>query len=306
MNPKRAVEGLVLITIGAILLANTLGGLPWAVWISIISLWPVALISAGIDIIGNSTNQMWLRVVASLLSIAALLYGAFGMAPGTWGFPIRVFNTGSVYTIDKSEPHSGDITGGTAKIQIGATKLAVKSGSDLAKLTGDYRGALTPQLTVTKSGSTADVLLDFGRSRGVVLFAGDPSRGLTLELDRSVKWERLEFDAGATQSDFDLSDLDVAAVQANVGAADTTFKLAEGRDCTVKVNGGMASVSVRVPKDADVTLKVQGLPVNVTTPAGFSESGSFGDRTFTYRGGGRGTIEIEIDGGMATVDLQTY
>lgn len=306
MNPKRAVEGLVLITIGAILLANTLGGLPWAVWISIISLWPVALISAGIDIIGNSTNQMWLRVVASLLTMAALLYGAFVMTPGTWGFPIRVVNSGSLTTIDAKEAHAGDVTGGNAKVQIGATRLTIEAGSDLAALTGDYRGGLKPTLTVTKSGSTADVRVDYQHQNAIVFFEGDPRQGLKLALDRSIAWDTLELDAGATQSTIDLTGLDVKEVAANVGAADTTFIFGRGKDTSAQINGGMASVTLRVPKGADVTLHVQGLPVNVSVPSGFTESGSFGDRTLTYKGGGDGTIDVGVDGGMATVTVETY
>lgn len=306
MNPKRAVEGLVLITIGAILLANTVGGLPWAVWVSIISLWPVALISAGIDIIGNSTGQTWLRVGASLLTMAALLYGAFVMTPGSWGFPIRIVNSGELAKVEAAEPHSSDVTRGNARLQLGATKLEVTGGSDLAALTGEVRGGFRPNLTVSTSGDTADVLVDYGNKGPVFFFDGDPRQGLKLTLDRDVVWDRLQLDAGATQSTIDLSDLDVKEVQANVGAADTSFTLAEGKDIHVQVNGGMTSVTVRVPKKADVTLRVQGLPVTVSTPAGFAQSGSFGDRTWTYRGGADGTIEIDVDGGMASVAIVTY
>lgn len=306
MNPKRAVEGLVLITIGAILLANTVGGLPWAVWISIISLWPIALISAGIDIIGNSTDQMWLRVVASLLTAAALLYGAFVMTPGSWGFPFSVVNSGEMSKVDSSKPHSSGVTRGTAKVRIGATKLEIAGGSDLAALTGEYRGGLTPKLTVSTSGNTADVLVGYEHSNTIFFFGGDPRQGLRLELDRKVAWDRLELAAGATKSTIDLSELDVDEVQADVGAADTSFTLAEGKDVSVKVNGGVCNVTLRVPKRADVTLRVQGLPVGVTVPAGFAESGSFSDRTWTYRGGGEGRIEIEVDGGVATVGVETY
>jgi hypothetical protein len=306
MNPKRAVEGLVLIAIGAILLANTVGGLPWAVWISIISLWPIALISAGVDLIGSSTNQTWLRVVASLVTVAALLYGAFVMTPGSWGFPITVINSGQMSTIGVSEPHSSVVTRGTAKVQIGATKLEIAGGSDLAALTGDYRGGLTPALTVTKDGSAANINVGYEHANTILFFDGDPRQGLKLTLDRRVAWDRLELDAGATKSTVDLSDLDVKEVQANVGAADTSFTLAAGKDVGVKVNGGVCNVTLRVPKKADVTLRVQGLPVGVSVPAGFTESGSFGDRTWTYRGGGDGKIQIEVDGGIATVGVETY
>jgi hypothetical protein len=306
MRLKRAVEGLELIAIGAVLLANTVGGLPWGVWISIISLWPIALIAAGIDIIGKSTDRAWLRVVASLLMMAALLYGAFVMTPGSWGFPIKVINSGEMSRVDSVERRVSGVTRGTARVQVGATKLAIVGGSDLASLTGDYRGGLEPKLTVSTSGNTAEVLVGYEHANTIVFFDGDPRQGLTLALDRTIAWDTLELAAGATKSTVDLSDLDVKEVRANVGAADTSFTLAEGKDVVLKVNGGVCNVALRLPKKADVTLRVQGLPVSVSVPPGFSESGSFGDRTWTYRGGGDGTIDIEVDGGIASIGVETY
>lgn len=306
VNAKRAAEGVNLIAIGGVLLACTFGMLSWSVWISVISLWPIALIAAGVDIIGSSTRQTWLRVAASVIMLAALLYGAFVMTPGSWGFPIGVINSGQLSKVDTTEPHSNAVTRGTAKVQIGATKLEIAGGSDLAALTGDYRGGLTPKLTVTKSGGTAVVFVGYEHSNTVVFVDGDPRQGLKLALDRDVVWDRLQLDAGATKSTIDLSGLDVKEVQANVGAADTSFTLAEGKDVRVRVNGGVCNVTLRVPKKADVTLRVQGLPVGVSVPAGFAQSGSFGDRTWTYRGGGGGTIEIEVGGGIATVGVETY
>ena len=305
MDPKRAAEGINLIAIGGILLACTLGALPWALWISVISLWPIALIAAGVDIIGTSTRQTWVRVVASVIMLGALLYGAFVMTPGSWGFPVTVINSGPLSKVATTESHSSAVTRGTAKVQIGATKLEIAGGPDLAALTGDHRGGLTPALTVTKSGGSAEVLVGYNHSGTIFFFDSDPRQGLKLALDRTVAWDRLQLDAGATKSTVDLSDLDVKEVQANVGAADTAFTLAEGKDVRIKVNGGVCNVTVRVPKKADVTLRVQGLPVGVTVPDGFGQSGSFGDRTWTYRGGG-GTIVIEVDGGIATVGVETY
>jgi hypothetical protein len=306
VDAKRAIEGVNLIAIGGVLLACTLGVVSWAVWISIISLWPVALIAGGVEIIGSSTRQTWLRVLSSLIMLAALLYGAFVMTPGSWGFPIRVINSGTLSTVGVSEPHSSVVTRGTAKVQIGATNLEITGGSDLAALTGDYRGGLTPALTVTKDGGSANVNVGYEHGKTIVFFDGDPRQGLKLALDRTVVWDSLELDAGATKSMVDLSDLDVKEVQANVGAADTSFTLAEGKDVLVKVNGGVCNVTLRVPKKADVTLRVQGLPVGVSVPVGFAESGSFGDRTWTYRGGGDGEIQIEVDGGIATIGVETY
>ncbi len=67
-------DGLVTVTIGLILLANTTGYLAWGVWWEIVQLWPVLLISAGLGILGRATHQGWLRVVGTLVVLAAFAY----------------------------------------------------------------------------------------------------------------------------------------------------------------------------------------------------------------------------------------
>jgi len=50
-------EGVILIVIGLILLANTLGYLDWSFWEHLIDLWPLALIAAGIAILIKAFSQ---------------------------------------------------------------------------------------------------------------------------------------------------------------------------------------------------------------------------------------------------------
>jgi hypothetical protein len=301
---KRAAEGLELIAIGGILLANTAGGLPWSVWLSILSLWPVALVAAGIDLIGKSTQRDWVRVAASLLVVATLLYGAFVMAPGTWGSPFIVRSSVGSQRVDLSERHADWVDTGTVTIGVGATDLTVDAGSELAALTGDSPTGLEPQLSAVIDGRVADVALDY-RHGSTVWIPGSATNKLRLAIDRTVHWDSLELDAGATKAVIDLTGLEVARVIANVGAADTTIIFAEGRDCSAQIAGGVANVTLRVPKRADVTLNTEGI-LNTTTPSDFGRSGNWGDRTWTYTGGGAGSIDISVQGGIANVTIETF
>jgi hypothetical protein len=70
MTVKRVFEGLTLVLIGVILLLNTTGSLPWSVWLHVLSLWPLLLVAAGLDIIAKGIDAEWLRVISSLLVIA--------------------------------------------------------------------------------------------------------------------------------------------------------------------------------------------------------------------------------------------
>jgi hypothetical protein len=304
MNAKKAAEGLELVAIGGILLANTAGGLPWSVWLSVLSLWPVWLVALGIDLIGKSTDRMWLRVLSSLLLIAALLYGAFVMAPGTWGSPFVIRSTVGSEAVNQTQPHSDAVESGVVQIGVGATDLTVDGGDDLASLTGDSPAGLTPQLTTKISEGAADVRLDYRRG-STIWIPGSATNRLRLALDKAVHWGRLEFDAGATKAHLDLTDLKVDEVAASVGAADTTITFAEEHDCSAEIAGGVANIMLRVPKSSKVTLEATGL-LNVRVPSGFSRSGGWGSRTYTYNGGGSEVIGITINGGIANVAVETY
>ena len=99
---KRVFDGLSLIAIGFVLLACTTGYLHWSVWISIFSLWPLLLVSAGIDIIGKATDRDWLRALSSVVFIGGLLYGAFVMPAGTWGLPWSVGGAGAAVLVERA------------------------------------------------------------------------------------------------------------------------------------------------------------------------------------------------------------
>jgi hypothetical protein len=304
MRAKKAAEGAELITVGVVLLANTVGGLPWTVWLSILTLWPIWLIAAGIDLIGKSTGRTWVRVFSSLVMIGALLYGAFVMVPGTWGSPF-VFRSGAgTQSVSQSEPHSDSVDKGSVEMSVGAADLTVDAGSDLAKLVGSSPAGLVPRLSATTAGSTAVVTVDYGRPN-TVWVPGAGTNQLRLALDRTVRWEKLELSAGATKSTIDLRDLKVDKVVGNVGAADTTIVFAEGRDCTAEIAGGVANVTLRVPKRSDVTLTATGL-LTTDAPSEFAVSGGWGDRVYTYAGGSDAVIRVSVEGGIANVRIETY
>ena len=111
---RRVFDGLSLIAVGFVLLACTTGYLPWSVWVSILSLWPILLVSAGIDLIGKSTDREWIRALSSVVFIGALLYGAFVMPSGTWGVPWSAGGTGEPFSARESA--SSGLTEGTARI----------------------------------------------------------------------------------------------------------------------------------------------------------------------------------------------
>jgi hypothetical protein len=303
---KRVFDGLSLIAIGAVLLACSTGYLSWAVWISVFSLWPVLLVGAGIDLIGKSMEQEWLRALSSVLFICALLFGAFVMPAGTWGLPWSVGGAGEAFAQHEAAPSS--VTDGVARIEAGATRLTLKGGSDLVSISGVAPAGARPTFAFTTSGSTVDVSVS--QPRETVVWVGTaPRRRLDVTLDRALRWDTLDVNTGATQGDIDLSDLDVRALRLNGGASDTRITFGDkGRGASADISVGAANVTLRVPRSASVRIELTGALTSASMPADFTREsgiGFIGDTVWTAEGSGS-PITINVRGGVASISVQRY
>ena len=85
---ERVADGLGTVLIGVVLLGCTLGYVGWSMWLTLMGLWPVLLVSAGVKLLGKGLGQSWIALIAPVLIWAAVFYaagtawgGAFGLAP---------------------------------------------------------------------------------------------------------------------------------------------------------------------------------------------------------------------------------
>ncbi len=80
---ERVADGLGTVLFGLVLLGNTTGFVSWQVWFTLLSLWPVLLVSAGIGLLGRAAGQSWLRGVASVPIWIAMVYAVGATWSGT-------------------------------------------------------------------------------------------------------------------------------------------------------------------------------------------------------------------------------
>lgn len=310
MELKRAAEGLTLVGVGVILLANMLGYLPWSVWWNILSLWPLLLISAGIDIIGKGTDNSWLRVLASLLVLGGMAYGVFAMpADGTWErLPFVVsINEPDASPFAFNEPHDSSVRSGTAVVKGGVGELSVKAGRDLASAEGV--SPYTPRFEADVSGHEADVAVSMGGGS----WAGVPARKdlrLDVTLDRRVPWD-LTLDAGVSSIDADLSGLDLTSLDVQTGVSQGAITLGAPHGTggvPVSIETGVSSVTVRFKEGENVRLTVNRGLSSVDTGRGMSEVGREGDkRVYESDGFSESTFwDVQLDAGVSNVEIEFY
>jgi len=306
---KRVAEGVGSIAVGLVLLGNTFGYLPWTVWITMLSLWPLALVALGIELLGRGLGLTWVRALSNVVLLAGLFYGVFVLQPGTVGLGLSVpgvIPASAPYSA--SQPHDGSIRDGSVTVKVGATQLGIVAGPDLARIAGTAPRDGVPKLTKTVTSGSADIRVEEESGRTVVF--GLQQRRLDLALDNTVTWKGLELDVGAVQADADLSGLAVETVSANVGASDLRITIGDrANDVKVDISGGVANITLRVPVAASVTLDSKsGLSLVSVPPAFRRLSGVpiLGQSSWKSDGSGGPRIAVSMQSGVSNLTIETY
>jgi len=315
MDLKRAAEGLTVVGVGLVLLANTLGTLPWSVWWNILSLWPLLLVAIGMDIIGKGTNMDLLRVLSSLIVLGGIAYGAVVMPAGSgtpWA-PFRVLGA-----VSKSEPfsfsekHDASVKDGVAVINGGVGQLTVKAGDALASSKGS--SPWNPRFDVSTNRGVADVRIALG-SGGTWGFPGGNGRAeLDVTLDRRVSWA-LTIDSGVSETTADLTGLklDALTFRSGVSSAKVTMPKRSlsgaGGGVPVSVDSGVSSLTMRFAKGDSVRLRVDRGISSVDLPSEFREVGKSdgGTRTYETRTFSESRYwDVKLDAGVSSIDIELY
>jgi hypothetical protein len=304
---KRVAEGAGTISVGLVLLGNSFGAIPWTVWLTILSLWPLLLVAIGIEFVGRGLHSDWVRALSNVVLIAGLAYGVFVLGPGFAAARPLTNATIAGASYQDSVPHEPTLTTGDAAVKVGAVSLSIGPGSDLAAISGKGDGGHAAALTTLASGGVAHVDVS---DPGGFLFVPSTDRQLAVSLDRTVPWRSLTMDIGAAQVEADLRDLSVSDVALNVGASAVRIWVGiRAPHVHVHVSGGVTAVTVLVPAAAAVTVDSKSGLSAVGVPATFRHlSGipAFGESTWASDGTGGPNISIDVASGMASLDIQTY
>lgn len=244
---RHLFEGLSTITFGLIFLGQMVGYLGWDVWLNILRLWPLLIVSLGLELVGKGLKSEWVRALGSIVVIGGLAYGALVMTPTT-GWPLTVVAVGETEPFSLSAADEPDVTEGTARIEGGVGVLTVEAGSSL--VTADGRSPFEPVFDVDISGRAADVRVGLGEHSWGPL---ESDTKLDVTLSGDVLWD-LDVAAGVTRYDLDLRDLAVSGLRLEAGVSDGTLTLGESDSADldgpvpVEVEAGVSALKIRVPE----------------------------------------------------------
>lgn len=306
-KPRHLTGGLVTVAIGLILLAQMLGMLGWGAWVSVLRLWPLLLISLGIEIAGKALGKEWLRATGNIVIIAGLAYAVLVMSPPTHWWTISG-TPGKLTPFSLVEPHDAGIRTATARVNGGVGRLTIASGDDLATAEGE--SPFTPVLESTTAAGSTSVRIALGEGSWDIAWPAGMRMDVTL--DRSVLWD-LDVEAGVTDYEIDARTLRIGRLWLDTGVSGGTLILgkssASGTGAIVAdVQAGVSSLTVRVPvgDNARITMN-KGLTsldtrgewtqrrlgdATVHESTGFSDAGAYWD--------------IRVNAGIGSVTIEYY
>ncbi len=244
----RLFNGLVLVVIGAILLMNTTGYLPWSVWESALRFWPVLLIGLGLQIVAsNRFPGLALAVVAILILAAMNPYAGenLGWRRGSKEWDIELEPATSKMDITLNAPSLELEIRGDSSLNARDRTLAasfdlswdvVEPSTSYRSVSGTLRATVEPGSNPSRAGKQEWSL------------ALNPSLATTLTIGGGVSNLRADLSAAA---------VDTINVQSGVAKVGLTFGLS-GRNTTVNVTGGVGNVTLDVPEAAGVKITLTG------------------------------------------------
>ncbi|MEO8632437.1 MAG: DUF5668 domain-containing protein [Chloroflexota bacterium] len=288
---------LILITIGLVFLLVNFGLIPGVTALSLLTLWPLLLILAGVDI---AIGRRW-PVAALGIDVGVIALGLVLLAtqPSFIGGPVFSFGDAPGGERDVAVARQSatslslDINGGAGRFRVsgGSTTLveAHSANDDLRLRRAEFE----------RSGQQADVRIDQSGNRNVsgaaidveVCFASDIPTDLTI-------------DGGAGEFFVDLSGVTVTSVEMNVGAASLTLTLPKPTAAVgIEVNAGASSIVIEVPEGVEARVTMNGALLSLRSTNSRVVASNNSAETAGY-GSATARVTVKVTAGASSVTIR--
>lgn len=260
------VWGGILITVGIVLLLNSLGILSWDLWQFLWRFWPIFLIMAGLNIVFGSTRlgSIVVGVLSIVLLLGAIVYSIFasgGTSPVSfnwdWNFLSNIGNQTTMLTtnlaVEKDE--YTNVTDRNLNVEVGSARFVVtdNDGDDFLSVEAKHsKGAGEPVLEKRLNNNVLD--LDFSTKPGQIFDGGE--RLYTLALGQSDLPTTLSADLASGTGNIDLDEVKLNSMTLIVGSGSMDVTLAKISTPTQKSTIQISSGTFSMYLDNEVGVKV--------------------------------------------------
>lgn len=251
---KKIDGGIVLISIGIVLLCNATGYVGWGVWLLYLNFWPVLLIMAGIKIILSiNKNFEFVGIILGTILWLVLIFG------------------GLIYFKINGDPNyaNGATKAYTHTIQTDNTDNAVHS-YDLKFSFGEYEvntasdnnnyilyvsglhsiGLEDPTISVNQGGNNSKTI-SFTQNQNSIFFIPFTNTINTYELSiGNTNIDQFEVDLGAGKYSGNFDHISIDETNIDIGAGEALMVLgSESRLTNLNVNIGAGQMTLTLPEN---------------------------------------------------------
>ena len=290
---------LLLITIGLVFLLVNFGFIPGVTALSLLKLWPLLLILAGVDIaIGRRWPMTALGIDVAVIAAGLVLLST---QPTLLGSPFFIVDGGTAggerdVSVARQNATSLSLTfnGGAGRFRFGGGSAA------LVEAHSNNDDVLLRRANFDSGGEHADVRIDQNTRRAGAT-SGAPDVETRVASDVSTT---LSVNGGAGEFIVDLRDVTVRSADLNVGAASLTLTLPKPTaTVTIDVNAGASSILIEVPDgvEAQITTKGALLTLRSSNPR-VTASGSSAE-TAGY-GSATARVNVRITAGVSSITVR--
>jgi hypothetical protein len=302
MKISRIRNGVILISVGLVLLLNNLDYVDWSVWFSILSLWPVLLIAIGIEKLFARTSLKFLALLSPILLLVAILGPAyFYSSQEEKDFLRNTYN----WEKELEFPYKK----GYASLDFKAGRLEIDSNTDkLVSAKLDYwRRKPISIYNYSEPDSLVRLnLKDVDRFwRGEFRSSFKKSRDWNISLSDKIPWE-LEIENAAMSGDLDFSELILENLTIELDASSLKLKLGDKvKFLKASIDTDVSSLELLLPKSAG--LKIESHSSLSSTQFRNISLNREKKRTWTYNyDTAPSKIEIRLKGAISSLRIVGY
>jgi hypothetical protein len=254
-----------MIGLGIVFLLSSVGVIGWGAWDILWRLWPVLLVSIGLELI-IGRRSLWVSITSVLLILAVLgsIMWFFGSEP------IR----GEGLTGNRVDQLLGNIDQAEITISPAVGDLDVNELRDsVALVSGDVSAGNNQQVYTDYdvSGTTGYFKID---SWSMANFPGSGPWNWDLGLSNKIPLD-VELNMGAGDLNADLTGLTLVGLDVSQGVGELTVTLADKGNYSVDINQAVGSIVVEIPKAVGIRIELSKAISSLSMPSGFEHRGDY-------------------------------
>lgn len=289
---------LLLITIGLVFLLVNFGFVPGVTVLSLLSLWPLLLILAGVDL---AIGRRW-PLAAIGIDVAVIAVGLALLASQPTLFSTPFFRVGGNnggerdVSVERQSASalSLEINGGAGRFRLGG------GSSVLVEAHSPNPDLRLRRANFERSGQQAEVRIDQSGTRQV---GGTPPDFVETKIASDVPTE-IELNGGAGEFIVDLSDVMISGAELNVGAASLTLTLPKPTTAvSIEVNAGASNIIIEVPDGVEARVTTSGAFLSLRSSNTRVTAGDNTAETSGY-GSAAARVTVRVTAGASSITVR--